>query len=662
MALRFESEFIFIGRGDESFLENYSYERADEKPGESGKIFMSLEILNNHGDAEDIGEMLFANFKQKFYAEISGDPYCRFEAALKEINGAIESLKEEKVSRFIGNLNVAVGAIVGDSLLLTVTGDAEVYLVRNRFVSIVSEGLAQESKGETFVNIASGTLEEEDRIIFSSTRLLRYITKQELGKIFSGADSTAEQSLMELQDAIMTEILGRSAVTAVLVKHSPDFDRELEEVTESPKMGAQLLKRWMPGSQAFLAKFLRKMPAVSELRRGAGRFFSSIGSFYSKARGLIGRPLPTPHHDMSREKILVSVIALLALLIGAVFWMRGRGAERRLIEEYQAKLDQVEQLVNEASTQGQFDKAKAAKLLDSAEKEALEVLNSRFLRADAVKKLDAIQANRDALDDVKRVVAPTILADLSQKRPNVSALGLLRLKDKIFSFDYNALFEIVLDAVQDPLPVSDTETIILGTDFPETNAILFLTRTGKLIEYKDSRFASVSTKDGLWKKGVDMKTYNDRLYILDAERNQIWRYIRRRDGFDSAEGINQNADLKGGRALTIDSSIYVLNFDGSVTQLYQGQKQDYPLRKKPLSAMTEPKRIFTTPESNYLYFLEPSKQRVVVFRKDPQNGGAHYLTQYVFSNTGVLRDLLVEDNRLYVMDEKRVYSVNLSGL
>ncbi|MBI4995235.1 hypothetical protein HZC21_06415, partial [Candidatus Peregrinibacteria bacterium] len=184
MAFNCESEFIFIGKGDESFLENYSYELSEDSSGSGGKIFMALEILNNPAEAEDIGEAIFANFKQKFYEETNADPYQRFENALKAVNVTIETLKEEKVSRFIGNFNIAIGAVVSGVLYISTAGDAEVYLIRKKFVSIVSEGLAEESEKELFVNIANGELENHDSVIISSSRLLRYITKGELGKIF----------------------------------------------------------------------------------------------------------------------------------------------------------------------------------------------------------------------------------------------------------------------------------------------------------------------------------------------------------------------------------------------------------------------------------------------------------------------------------------------
>ncbi|MEK7524065.1 MAG: hypothetical protein AAB588_03455 [Patescibacteria group bacterium] len=670
MAFTYDSEFIFIGRGDESFLENYSYELSDDADGSGGKIYMSLEILNNQAEAEDIGEAIFANFKQVFYGEMNKEPFERFEAALKAANQTIETLKEEKVSRFVGNLNIALGAIADGTLYLSTTGDAEVYLVRKRFVSIVSEGLAEDSKKETFVNVANGTLEPHDRVVFSSTRLLRYITKGEMGKIFSDASSQIGDALTQLQDFIMTEILGRSAVIGVAVKES--VGQEAGAVQEDEPIFTESASR--------LGGIFKKLTAsVGFLRNlNLAQRFSWVKKVGQKAADLLPKKLTSHestssfpkihfHERMSRERILLLVIVLLVVLISGIFWVRTRGSQNRVIAEQQVKMNHARELMNDASTVGAFDKPKASELLVEAEKQAMEVLNSRFLRAEAVRILDDINKLRDSLDDVKRVTEPTLLADLSAKRPNVSALGLLNLKDRLYSFEYNALYEMILDKLQEPLTISDTETIILGASYPDQNSMLFLTRTGKMVEYKDGRFALANTKDGIWKKGVDIKSYNDRLYILDPERNQVWRYPRQRDGFQAGEAYSQTAslDLKNAVSLAIDSSIYILGSDGFITQLYQGQKQNFPLRRSPLSPLTAPTKIYTNPDLNHLFILEPSKQRVVLYRKDPKNGGAQYQTQYVFEKnavSGVLRDLLVVDNRLYVMDDKHVYFVNLSGL
>lgn len=629
---------------------------------------MTLEISNNQAEAEEIGEAIFAVFKQKFYENTKRAPYDRFEDALKEVNKAIETMKEEKVSRFIGNMSSAFGAVCGSELFVSVTGDAEVYLVRKHFVSIISEGLAEDAPAGNFVNIANGTLEEADRLLFSSVRLLRYITKSELGRVFGDPTSPGiGTSLAELQDFIMAEILGRVALIGVVAREQlvESFEEE-----ETRRRAPSFLKRWnfsMPKLPAFITDLARRdsLPKVKDMLRPAGDLGSKIMGAFSSMK--MPKMPSMPHKSsglgaMSKERLLLLTVGLLVVFVGGVFWLKNTGDAKREIAEQQAKLNHVRELINDASTQGQFDKVKASELFSTAEKETYEVLNAGVLRPQAVKMLDEINAGRDSLDEVKRVATPTVVADLSTKNASVSALGLLNLKERLFGFEYNKLYEIVLTTLQEPLPISETETVVLGTPFPEQNSLLFLTRTGKMIEYANASFAFIGTKDGLWKKGVDMKTYADRVYILDSERNQVWRYIRRRDAFDIGEGINQDADLKKAVSIAIDSNIYLLNFDGTITQLYQGKKQDYPLRKMPLSPLTSPTKIFTSPDLGFIYILEPSKKRVVVFKKDTQNGGAQYSTQYVFENTGTLRDLLVNDGRLFVMDDKKVYSVNLSGL
>lgn len=668
MAFTFDSEFIFIGRGDESFLENYSYELSDDPAASGGKIFMSLEILNNQAEAEDIGEAIFATFKQKFYEQTDIDPYDRFEAALKEANRTIETLKEEKVSRFIGNLNIAIGAISSGVLYLSTMGDADVYLIRKRFVSVLSEGLAEENNKDAFINIANGSLEPFDAVVFSSTRLLRYITKSELGKIFSGgAAMRIGAALASLSDFIMTEILGRSSVIGILVGETAEEGSAETLEFEAEQTGGVFgfLKKFLPSHETLgiIGSLLERVKnAWPEKWTPDKDTFESLGEKVSEK--LPGKLFPKIRfkQGMTRERLFLGIILLLVILTAGIFWLRGSVTQRRSIQEQQAKLNTVRDIISESLTVGQFDKPKAASLLANAEQSALEVLNSRFIRSEAVKVLDDIKKQRDMLDDVKRIKEPVILADFSSKRATASMLGLLALKDRLYGFEYNALYEMVLDKLQDPLTMSDIETVILGANFPDGDSLLFLTRTGKMIEYASARFDFVSTRDGVWKKGADMKSYNDRLYILDPERNQIWKYPRQREGFSSGEAYNQNADLSKSVSLAIDTSIYVLNSDGTITQLYQGQKQEYPLRRPPLLSLTAPTKIFTNADLNRMFILEPANQRVVIFRKDSKNGGAQYQTQYVFENTGALRDLLVVDNRLYVLDDKRVYFVNLSGL
>jgi len=668
MSFRYDSEFVFIGRGDESFLESYTYEREDNGR-DKGHLFFAVEILNNQAEAQEIGDQLFETFKTAFAESSYDDPYTHFEEALKKVNISIERLKEEKVSGFIGNLNIAAGAVIDNALYVSTVGDAEIYLVRKRFISIVSEGLSEESARDAFVNIANGPLEAGDIMLFSTSRLLRYVSKADLGKMFDGVPRLGGagrgialgDAMTDLQDFVMTEILGRCVVIGVSVSEGSAMlatDKEsFADVSESSESIMGKVHQIAERVSALLPKRKSSGPgALSSLRLSIAQMLAPREKKEKKRFNIEWR------RSITREKLLVSIIFLVVLLIGGVFWFRTRGSQKQIIAEQTVKLNTVRELINDASTIGQFDKPKAADLLTTAEATSFEVLNSRYLRSEAVTVLDDIKKLRDSLDDVRRVEQPEVLANLADKRGSVNALGILALSKKIFAFEYNALYEIILDQLQDPLTISSLESVILATPYQENNSLLFLTRTGKMIEFADAHFTLTPTQDGIWKKGVDLKTYSDRIYILDPERNQIWRYAQRRGGFGLAEEYNKDAELQNGVSMAIDGFVYILNSDGTITQLYQGERQSYPLKQLPLYGVESPTRIFTTADSAFLYILEPSKSRVLIFRKDRANGGAVYRTQYVFENVGELRDLVVDEDRLYVSDASKVYVVNLAEL
>jgi hypothetical protein len=70
------------------------------------------------------------------------------------------------------------------------------------------------------------------------------------------------------------------------------------------------------------------------------------------------------------------------------------------------------------------------------------------------------------------------------------------------------------------------------------------------------------------------------------------------------------------------------------------------------------------PSKNF-YVLDPKAGRIIVLGDGGQSGDAPYLKQYVLDGeqVGTLKDLWVDtdETRLYVMDDKRIYVVDLSA-
>lgn len=657
MSLRTQYEFLFVGRDEGSFVENYAYDLG-EGGDLSGKIFINLEIQNNPVDAEAIGETIFDSLRKAFFADLEKDPYERFEEAVRSVNKALIALKQEKVSKFIGNLHVLIAAIVGKTLYVTQTGEAEAYLIRRRLCSPISENLSEEGVEDIFTNIASGTVEPGDFILLASTRLVRYVSKTDLAKLCSGQNLVT--SLAELKDYLSSEVLGKVGIVGITAHETaPDLSaQERGEIVEHLEKEEVYSERADGGAGGRMNNALKD--AVSMLTGAVNDLRGKISELGARKRtGSSTRSSGGGLSDIkswSKDRMLTVIIIVVLVLVVGIWWMKGQAEEQQKIEEYSVILDEVKAEVGSAETTGQYNKEQAGEMLNHAETRALEVLNSGYHRAKANEILETIVSTRDRLDNIIHA-EPRVLADLSLKRENVSALGLLNLNDTLYVFEYNALYPIVLNEVQDPITIDDNETVVDGAVYDDEDSMLFYTKSGKLIEYKDNRFTFLDSGDGQYKKGVAVQAYSNKFYILDPENNQVWRYTRRRDKFDAAEAWNVNADVKNGVDFAIDGNIYVLNNDGYITKIYSGNREDFPIKRQPMQVMENPTKIYTELEMNQVYIMEPENRRVLVFQKDAKTGGATYANQIIFDDVPDMRDLYVDKdtNKLYVLDATKVY-------
>ncbi len=652
MAVRIDYEFLFVGRDENSFLENYFYDFSSDHE-DGGQVFVNLEIQNNLVDAEDIGVAIFETMEKVFFENLEKEPYERFESSLKAVNKLLAEFKSQKTSGYIGNLNVIISAVAGNQLFLTQCGEAEAYLIRKKYVSVVSEGLSDEkaSDGDVFASIASGEVETGDFILLSSTRLVRYVTKTDLAQVVKRTGVL--DSLNEIRDIISTEILGRVGLTGILFKESSVEEEKLEEEDDgffgkgsgeshSGKNSGGIFNFLMRKRGVFL-NFLKAM-FLGILRWGKafkrGLFSSGFG----------------------KDKILSLLILVIIVLFIGIMVSGSNQSKRQNLAKLDAVLVEVQNKIAEAETRGVYDKESASTILDQAYIDAKAVLESGYYRDKAGIFLLQIEEARDVLDNVKRISNPKVVADLFVNRSDVKALGFANLGDRVFVFDSNGLYEIVLDQVQNPLTISDDEIVVSATGFSDRNSILFLTRTGKLIEFREGIMSFVNTEDGAFRRGTALVAWGNRIYILDTVEGQIWRYAYKslREIFGPAEGyIADETDISGAVDFAIDSNIYVLSGNGELIKFYAGRKQDFYINNPPFTIFNSPKVVYANDKLDQVYVLDSSGARVMVYKKDPQTGNIRYTSQYLFDDVGELRDIYVDPNskRVYVLTPNKILEI-----
>lgn len=655
-------DFLFIGKDEGSFVENYAYDLG-EGGENSGKIFICLEIMQNSIDPEKVGEIIFDKMRKVFFADSDTDGYERFEESLKEVNKSLDEYKLERGNDWLGKLNVIIAAIVGNQLYLTQSGEAEAYLVRKRFATAISDDLSEVDSKDFFTNIASGDLEAGDLVLASTTRLLRYVSKTDLAKHIG---PNIHQTVNSIRDFLHGEVINKIALIAIQAnqfKGAPIDEEPIAHIREESFQDVEGEKIERAEQKVFHhGEVIDKVKNLfhKSVSQAKGRL-SDLTSEDGVRRGRQGNGGSWSFSNWGRDKILIAIVALIFVLTLGVWWLRSKSDEDQKVQALANNLVAAQEEVNSAITTSQFDKAKATELLNDAHDKAIEVLNSGYNKDKARNLLDLIMETQDKLDGVMHPKVE-MMADLSTKRDNVSATGLIKLKDKLYAYEYNALYPIALNQVSDPLTIDDNEKVISAVNYDDKNSILFMTESGKVIEYKDDRMSFLQTTDDAFKKGNVLQAYSNKIYILDPADNQIWRYTRRRDTFDGAQPYATGADLSKGVDMAIDGNVYVLGNDGYITKLFQGAKQEFPVKKEPTKALVSPSAIYTEADLSQIYVLDKAESRILVYNKDDRSGGADYTGQFIFDDLKDIRDFYVDKNTstLYVLTEKAVYRTALN--
>jgi len=588
-----------------------------KKPNTDDQIWLAIEIVGDSKYARSTAQSIIDTMEEVYFDQFELSPYERFEQALKEVNLIINNLREKRKKSF-GRINAIMTAFAGQELHITQTGDSEAYLIRNNKFSMISEGLSSKSK-DLFVNIASGELTTDDKLIFSTGRLLRLATHSQIVQLF--ADGVAE---------------------------AIESTRELTMNDEELSIGVVCMH----------IKLLQKAPSGSA-DRAPNPVWLSVKKFFGSAISFLTEKTGRKTH-MSKRNVLLTLAAVLVILAVSVSFLMSSRRNNAIREEYRTRIEQLNQDLHVANTKGYAnDKETANAILEKVEKESREILESGYFRAETLALLDKIQDTRDSINNTDRLKELVPYVDLSTKGDNVKALGMMELDGNFFIYEYNKLYEVILDQVLDPRQIDDTEVVIAGTAMEDQDALVFLTQSGRVMEYSDGLIRFANTDDQAWKSGIDVAAYGKYIYVLNPDDNQIYKYSRLRDKFSSRTDYNSDADLSGALSLTIDGDIYVLKDGGRIVRIYKSKQQPFKIQDLAVD-ITSTTQIFTRPEIDNLYLLDPVNKRVIIIAKS-ESGNARYYGQVVFEELDNIQQIYVEanENVMHVLTDKEVYKIEI---
>ncbi len=636
-------------------------------------------------DAESLSRECIGIVKHALI-EGEGDPWHRLDGTLKELNGLFKGFL---LSEALEETHAVVAMLdSGGTLHVSHAGRGEAYLVRGATTSQITE-FTRGKPVSVFVHIASGALEPGDSVVLSTQRLLRTFTPAQLAAAVHG-DEAAEEITGGLESERET------AAFAIVQTPRTDTTRAVSGKTLSARLrssgGRRPLERGafgLPSVAAVLEMLKGIQPVLSRLGReglSLGKKSMSTGATLGSntgpalsriagwIQGLLGRgeefmaDLRDPQRKRRAHLLLLAGAVATFLVILLVVNVATNTQRNKTRTDLSVQMEQIKADIQTADNRKLAgDTGAANTILERAEEQAKQVMDSPsgLFRSEALDLLDRIRQKREEMNNILRV-SPRVVVNISSENPDAAAQGLIGLSDGEFIiYDRQNSYRVLLNKLDEPHRVSDEELILLGAYFSRLKTQVFLTTGNSLIEMAGGQATPMKTDDpNGWIAGKDLEAYLRYLYVLSPDKKQIYKYERLANRYGAPVGYNVNGDLTGAIDMSIDGSVYVLKEGGGLLKLLRGEAQPFKITGAPTDLLKTATKIYKDPDGKF-YFLDPVNKRVIVVADGGLTGEAKYDRQFVMEGEqlGTLQDLYVdsEQTHLYVLDEKRVFVVDLGA-
>jgi hypothetical protein len=240
------------------FIELFEFapENVNQQP--LGKLLGIFEVKDNEDESAYIVNFLTSVAKKEYYINNKRPVIDGFESTLHKINIALSELAKNGNVKWIGKLDAVVCTLEKNIIHFSVSGEAKVLLLRDQSLTDISEGLASQDLEpyplKTFVNVSSGKLEPDDKLIITTGDIFHIFSLPEIKK---GALHFDKEKFVQF---INTALVNELEIAGTIILDVSFFPQEEEEIIEEqPKKKRDYLNAF--SGTAF--KKAPQMPSIS---------------------------------------------------------------------------------------------------------------------------------------------------------------------------------------------------------------------------------------------------------------------------------------------------------------------------------------------------------------------------------------------------------------
>lgn len=614
-----------------------------------GSLFTLVSISGKTDNRYELAKNIYHQFQSSYYAKATGSILHGLSDTLEQlVKGSIK--KEEE-----SGLKISLIAAVfwGTVVYLSKHGEGAVYVARGDKV-----------KKLDFAKVASGVLEDQDTVCLTSEKFTSVVTLDDLTEAltkekFEDSLESLDQKVTKVEGAVADVI--RLSVNApkeapeALAIAAVDEHGEIEETKETAETPAE---EALEAEEAIPDEVIPVAPATAvssdPFEQTVVKKDNLLKKIWIRVKGValvvfarLSKPWrrtePGEPHDpvaTRRARIIqITVAIVLILIISLGFGVLSKGSEEKdtqitqILTEVEANLDEAASIKTIDPTralalvdQAQVD-LEEAKKLDSDNQQIKELSEkSSDLEAEITKTTNLTQV--ETLFDFNEVKDDTTIADLALLEGQMVLID--ESKAAVFSFDVS---EKNASEVSGSALAPQTITAYPGG--------FYLTGQAGITKIDSALKLTTVGTNANWGKIVSSSTYQNNLYLLDTEKNEIWRYLSTSTGLASARAYisGEKPSMSDAVTIAIDDLVWVATKDGTVFKFAAGRRQEDFMIDGLADPIGELSDMFTSTATKNHYFLDKGKGRVIVAEKT-----GVYLASYAHDDLHKADNLWVDES------------------
>lgn len=608
------------------FSETFVYEPENIEEVEVGSLYIVGQLKGVSSDSSHLINLLASTIKREYYSKPQRGAVASLEESLKKANSVLKDLTKAGNLNWLGKINFICASLAKNFLHLTKIGQAEILLLRQNRLTNIGKKLIPSSyrphPSKIFQNIASGKLLLNDKLILTTTGLLKNFSLEGLKQILifgqiKQIEKVVKETDFSSQVAILIKITTKEEPVGVTIQPMISQPEKIEKKRELIKKAIIIyLKLSKNTFFAFSQNIVRTFKKLIQSTWSFSQSWKTVPDIFQSQilknklqdfKGLL---------QTKSIRIRVGIILIFLIVLATTFNLIYYQKYQNKISFYQDILNQSQEKLNKIN---KITYLEPNQQLDFSQAE-FNFLPQRLLISSDYLLL--ISPNSSAIYKFKTTS--------SQREGNFILTNLP--KDKKWSF-----------------------STILSKSGKE-NLIIFFTQPKEFYQYNllDKTTSYFDLNLPYQKSKIeDLISYRDYLYLFDSKNSQIIKCLI--SDFSCQAWLKAKEDLAEVVSLAINGSIYLLKSDGTILKYFKGNKIEV-LKPQIRPIIKKVDRILTKPEFKNLYLLDKEAKRVIILNKNGE-----LVKQYTTDKFSDLTDFQVteDEKTIFILSGTKLYQLDL---